>query len=197
MNKQHEDIQPDSYERIDNEVSEIPPFLQKEPIKEKRFVTIQYNDPLSAIFKVNSWNQKSFFWLQEFWVILEIWYQNVFGTEMSPVPKCPGTEMSQYQNASGTEMSQYRNVSGTEMSRYRNVHGTEISQYRNVSGAEMSRGRNVPGTEMSLYRNVSGTEMSVPKCLMPKSLGPKSETAAYLHQKFVSMNIIGRKTFKK
>ena len=35
----------------------------------------------------------------------------------------------------------------------------------------------VPGTEMSRYRNVSGTEMSVQKCLMPKSLGPKSETA--------------------
>ena len=57
--------------------------------------------------------------------------------------------------------------------------GTEMSQYRNVSGAEMSWGRNVPGTEMSLYRNVSGTEMSVPKCLMPKSLGPKCETAAF------------------
>ena len=77
----------------------------------------------------------------------------------------------------GTEMSWYRNVSGTEMSQYRNVHGTEMSRYRNVSGAEMSRGRNVPGTEMSRYRNVSGTEMSVPKCLMPKSLGPKCETA--------------------
>ena len=106
-----------------------------------------------------------------------LWYRNVFGTEMSLVPKCPGTEKSRYRNVSGAKMSWYRNVSGTEMSRYRNVHGTEMSWYRNVSGAEMSRGRNVPGTEMSLYRNVSGTEMSVPKCLMPKSLGPKCETA--------------------
>ena len=88
------------------------------------------------------------------------------GTETSPVPKCPGTEMSLGPKCPGTEMS-----------RYRNVHGTEMSWCRNVSGAEMSRGRNVPGTEMSLYRNVSGTEMSVPKCLMPKSLGPKCETA--------------------
>ena len=84
-----------------------------------------------------------------------LWYRNFFGTEMSPVPKCPGTEKSRYQNVSGAEMSWYRNVSGTEMSRYRNVHGTEMSR----------------------YRNVSGTKMSVPKCLMPKSLGPKCETA--------------------
>ena len=63
------------------------------------------------------------------------------------------------------------------MSQYRNVPGTEMSWGRNVSWAEMSRGLYESGTEMSPYQNVFGTEMSVPKCLMPKYLGPKSETA--------------------
>ena len=120
------------------------------------------------------------------------WYQNVPCTKMFLVPKCP-----RYQNVSGTEMSWYRNVSGTEMSRYRNVHGTEMSRYRNVSGAEMSQGRNVPGTEMSLYRNVSGTEMSVPKCLLPKSPGPKCETAFSLTVSMIFCSISEKNLSRK
>ena len=102
-------------------------------------------------------------------------HRNVPGTETSPVPKCPGTEMSLGPKCPGTEMSLGPKCPGTEMSMVPKCPSTE-----------MSLGPKCPGADIYLVpkclwdRNVSGTEMSVPKCLMPKSLGPKCETAVFL-----------------